>query len=35
MGKYLFTEKPLENDITKEIIFRELRPGEFKVYKMV
>ena len=35
MGKYLFTEKPLENEITKEIIFRELRPGEFKVYKMV
>lgn len=35
MGKYLFVEKPLENEITKEITFKELRPGEFKVYKMV
>ncbi len=35
LGKYLFVEKPLENEITKEITFKELRPGEFKVYKMV
>ena len=35
MSKCLFVEKPLENDIKKEITFRELRPGEFKVYKMI
>ncbi len=35
MGKCAYVEKPLENDITKEITFKELRPGEFKVYKMV
>ncbi len=35
LNKCLFVEKPLENDISKEITFKELRPGEFKVYKMV
>jgi hypothetical protein len=35
MSKCHFVEKPLENPISKEIIFKELRPGEFKVYKMV
>ena len=35
LNKCLFVEKPLENDITKEITFNELRPGEFKVYKMI
>ncbi len=34
-GKCLFVEKLLENEIKNEIIFKELRPGEFKVYKMV
>ena len=24
-----------ENDISKEITFKELRPGEFRVYKMI
>lgn len=33
--KCLYTEHPLENKITREITFKELRPGEFKVYKMV
>ena len=35
LNKCMFVEKPLETDITKEITFKELRPGEFKVYKMV
>ncbi len=35
LNKCLFVEKPLENDITKQITFKELRPGEFKVYKMI
>lgn len=35
MNKCHFVEKPLENAISKEIIFKELRPGEFKVYKMI
>ena len=35
MGKCHFVEHALENDIKKEITFKELRPGEFKVYKMV
>jgi len=35
LGKCHFVEKSLENPITKEILFKELRPGEFKVYKMV
>ena len=33
--KCVFTECPLENPIKKGITFKELRPGEFKVYKMV
>jgi hypothetical protein len=35
MNKCMFVEKPLENDIAKEITFKELRPGEFRVYKMI
>ncbi len=35
LNKCMFVEKPLENDIVKQITFKELRPGEFKVYKMV
>ena len=35
MGKCVFVEMSLENDIKNEITFKELRPGEFKVYKMV
>ncbi|MBQ2983781.1 MAG: hypothetical protein IJD57_03185 [Candidatus Gastranaerophilales bacterium] len=35
MNKCMFVEKPLENDISKEITFKELRPGEFRVYKMI
>lgn len=35
LNKCLFMEKPLESEITKEITFKELRPGEFKVYKMI
>ena len=35
MNKCVYAQKPLENDITKQITFRELKPGEFKVYKMV
>jgi len=34
-GKCILTEKPLENDITRQITFKELRPGEFKIYKMI
>ena len=34
-GTCNFVEKPLENEIKKEITFRELYPGEFKVYKMI
>lgn len=33
--KCLFVEHPLQNQITREITFKELRPGEFKVYKMI
>ncbi len=33
--KCMLVEKPLENDISKEITFKELRPGEFKIYKMI
>jgi len=35
MNKCIFKEHYLENDITGQITFKELRPGEFKVYKMV
>ncbi len=35
LNKCMFVEKPLENDIVKQITFKELRPGEFKVYKMI
>lgn len=35
LNKCHYVEKPLENAITKEILFKELRPGEFKVYKMI
>ena len=35
MGTCKYVEKALENEIKKEILFKELRPGEFKVYKMV
>ncbi|MBQ7287491.1 MAG: hypothetical protein IJW73_07015 [Candidatus Gastranaerophilales bacterium] len=35
MNKCHFVEKPLESEITKEINFKELRPGEFRVYKMI
>ena len=35
MEKCNFVEKQLENEISKEITFKELRPGEFKVYKMI
>lgn len=34
-NKCVYAQKPLENDITREITFKELKPGEFKVYKMV
>ena len=34
MNKLMFVEKPLENEITNSITFHELRPGEFKVYKL-
>ena len=33
--KCQFSEIPLENDIKDTITFNELRPGEFKVYRMV
>ena len=33
--KCMYVEHPLENPIKKDITFKELRPGEFKVYKMV
>ena len=33
-NKCVFLEHPLENPIRREITFKELRPGEFKVYKM-
>ena len=33
--KCKFVEKPLENEIRGQITFKELYPGEFKVYKMV
>ena len=32
--KCIFKERPLENPIKREITFKELCPGEFKVYKM-
>ena len=32
--KCFYTEHPLQNPIKRTITFRELRPGEFKVYKM-
>ena len=35
LGKCQFVEKPLEKEIAKEVLFKELRPGEFKVYKMI
>ncbi len=35
MNKCVFAQKPLKNDITKEITFKELKPCEFKVYKMI
>ncbi len=35
LNKCVFAQKPLENEITREITFKELYPGEFKVYKMV
>ena len=35
MNKCYFKENKLDNTITKQITFKELRPGEFKVYKMV
>ena len=35
MNKCHFVEKIMESPISKEITFKELRPGEFKVYKMV
>ena len=35
LNKCMFVEKPLESEITKQITFKELRPGEFKVYKMI
>lgn len=35
LNKCVYAQKPLENDITRQITFKELRPGEFKVYKMV
>lgn len=34
-GKCMLVEKMLENDIKKEITFKELRPGEFKIYRMI
>ena len=33
--KCQFSEIPLENNITDSITFNELRPGEFRVYRMV
>jgi len=33
--KCQYTEIPLENNITESITFNELRPGEFRVYRMV
>ena len=33
--KCLFVEKQLENPIENQITFKELRPAEFRVYKMV
>ena len=35
LNKCQFTELPLENEITNSITFHELRPGEFRVYRMV
>ncbi len=35
LNKMMFTEQKLENDILGEITFRELKPSEFKVYKMI
>ncbi len=35
MNKCEFKEKPLEKPIEREIAFNELKPGEFKVYKMI
>ena len=35
LNKCFFVEHKLENEITKQITFKELRPGEFKVYKMI
>ncbi len=35
ISKCHFVEKIMESPISKEITFKELRPGEFKVYKMV
>ena len=28
-------DKKVDAEIKKEILFKELRPGEFKVYKMI
>ncbi len=33
--KCMFIEKPLENPIENQITFKELRPCEFRVYKMI
>ena len=35
LNKCQFIELPLENEITNSITFHELRPGEFRVYRMV
>ena len=35
LNKCQFVEIPLENEITNNITFYELRPGEFRVYRMV
>ncbi len=35
MEKCIFCEHPLENEISNQITFKELHPGDFKVYKMV
>ncbi len=34
-NKLMFVEKPLESEILNQITFKELKPGEFKVYKMI
>ena len=34
MNKLMFIEKPMQEEITKSITFNELRPAEFKVYKL-